>query len=57
MRGSAASTAFPAFPTLNVPGDPNWAIFGTAYYYVVIVCLLAAYLIAAGFCRAPSDEC
>ena len=36
----------PAFPTLNVPGDPNWAIYGTAYYYVVIVCLLAAYLIA-----------
>lgn len=35
----------PAFPTLNVPGDPNWAIYGTAYYYVVIVCLLAAYLI------------
>jgi branched-chain amino acid transport system permease protein len=35
----------PAFPTLNVPGDPNWAIYGTAYYYVVIVCLLGAYLI------------
>jgi branched-chain amino acid transport system permease protein len=30
---------------LNVPGDPNWAIYGTAYYYVVIVCLLGAYLI------------
>lgn len=36
----------PAFPTLNVPGEPNMAIYGTAYYYVVIVCLLLAYLIA-----------
>src|SRR5262249_41007007 len=36
----------PAFPTLNVPGDPNIAIYGTAYYYVVIVGLLASYLIA-----------
>src|ERR1044071_2502517 len=34
----------PAFPVLNVPGDPNWAIYGTAYYYVVIVGLLASYL-------------
>ncbi|HML08555.1 MAG TPA: branched-chain amino acid ABC transporter permease [Xanthobacteraceae bacterium] len=36
----------PAFPTLNVPGEPDIEIYGTAYYYVVIVCLLAAYLIA-----------
>jgi ABC-type branched-subunit amino acid transport system permease subunit len=36
----------PAFPTLNVPGEPNMEIYGTAYYYVVIVCLLVAYLIA-----------
>lgn len=36
----------PAFPTLNVPGDPNMQVYGTAYYYVVIVCLIAAYLIA-----------
>src|SRR6516165_4564469 len=33
----------PAFPTLNVPGQPNMEIYGTAYYYVVIVCLLVAY--------------
>jgi urea transport system permease protein len=36
----------PAFPTLNVPGDPNAAIYGTAYYYVVGVALLLAYLLA-----------
>src|SRR6516165_10208621 len=36
----------PAFPTLNVPGQPNMEIYGTAYYYVVIVCLLVAYLIS-----------
>ena len=36
----------PAFPVLNVPGDPSWQIYGTSYYYVVIVCLLAAYLMA-----------
>jgi branched-chain amino acid transport system permease protein len=36
----------PAFPVLNVPGDPSWQIYGTSYYYVVIVCLLAAYLVA-----------
>jgi ABC-type branched-subunit amino acid transport system permease subunit len=35
----------PAFPTLNVPGDPTTQIYGTAYYYVVIVALLVAYLI------------
>jgi urea transport system permease protein len=35
----------PAFPTLNVPGQPNMEIYGTAYYYVVIACLLIAYLI------------
>jgi ABC-type branched-subunit amino acid transport system permease subunit len=36
----------PAFPTLNVPGEPNMEVYGTAYYYMVIACLLAAYLIA-----------
>src|SRR5215468_11134082 len=36
----------PAFPVLNVPGDPSWQIYGTSYYYVVIVSLLAAYLVA-----------
>jgi urea transport system permease protein len=36
----------PAFPTLNVPGDPNMEIYGTSYYYVVIVCLLLSYLLA-----------
>src|SRR5262252_1794532 len=35
----------PAFPTLNVPGDPTMEIYGTAYYYVVVVCLVLAYLI------------
>jgi urea ABC transporter permease protein UrtC len=36
----------PAFPTLNVPGDPSTPIYGTAYYYVVIVSLMLAYLLA-----------
>ena len=36
----------PAFPTLNVPGEPSMEVYGTVYYYVVIVCLIAAYLIA-----------
>jgi branched-chain amino acid transport system permease protein len=36
----------PAFPTLNVPGDPNTAVYGTSYYFVVIVCLFLAYLLA-----------
>jgi branched-chain amino acid transport system permease protein len=36
----------PAFPTLNVPGDPATQIYGTAYYYVVVVALLLAYLLA-----------
>ncbi len=36
----------PAFPILNVPGDPSDQVYGTPYYYVVIVCLLGAYLVA-----------
>ena len=36
----------PAFPTLNLPGDPSIQIYGTSYYYVVIVALLLAYLLA-----------
>jgi branched-chain amino acid transport system permease protein len=36
----------PAFPILNVPGDPSDQIYGTPYYYVAIVCLLGAYLVA-----------
>jgi urea transport system permease protein len=36
----------PAFPVLNVPGDPAAQIYGTPYYYLVIVCLLGAYLVA-----------
>ena len=36
----------PAFPILNVPGEPDVQIFGTPYYYVVVVCLLGSYLLA-----------
>jgi branched-chain amino acid transport system permease protein len=36
----------PAFPILNVPGDPNQQIYGTPYYYLVIVCLLGCYLLS-----------
>jgi urea transport system permease protein len=36
----------PAFPILNVPGDPDAQIYGTSYYYVVIACLFGSYLLA-----------
>jgi ABC-type branched-subunit amino acid transport system permease subunit len=47
--GSARLGGFngiPAFPILNVPGDPSITIHGTGLYYVVIVCLLGCYLLA-----------
>ena len=36
----------PAFPILNVPGDPSLQIYGMGLYYVVMVCLLGCYLIS-----------
>ena len=36
----------PAFPILNLPGEPDVQIFGTPYYYVVVACLLGGYLLA-----------
>jgi branched-chain amino acid transport system permease protein len=45
--GSARLGGFngiPAFPILNVPGDPSMQIFGTPFYYVVVVLLLLCYL-------------
>jgi len=36
----------PAFPVLNVPGDPSAQIFGTPFYYVVAVALLLCYLLS-----------
>ena len=47
--GSARLGGFngiPAFPILNVPGDPATQIYGEGLYYVAIVCLLGCYLIA-----------
>ncbi len=47
--GSARLGGFngiPAFPILNVPGEPGITIHGSALYYVVMVCLLGCYLIA-----------
>jgi ABC-type branched-subunit amino acid transport system permease subunit len=35
----------PAFPILNVPGDPAVPIFGTPFYYVVAVLLVLCYLL------------
>ncbi|MEP7303648.1 MAG: branched-chain amino acid ABC transporter permease, partial [Caldimonas sp.] len=46
--GSARLGGFngiPAFPVLNVPGDPGIQIFGTPFYYVVAVLLLLCYLL------------
>jgi len=36
----------PAFPIINLPGDPSVPIFGTAFYYLVIFCLIFCYLIS-----------
>ena len=36
----------PAFPILNVPGEPGLQIYGVPYYYLVAVCLLCCYLVA-----------
>jgi urea transport system permease protein len=36
----------PAFPIINVPGDPSAQIFGTPFYYLVVCCLVFCYLIA-----------
>ena len=47
--GSARLGGFngiPAFPVLNVPGEPGVQIFGMGLYYVVVVCLLGCYLLA-----------
>lgn len=47
--GSARLGGFngiPAFPILNLPGDPATQIYGTPFYYVTAVCLLACYLLA-----------
>lgn len=47
--GSARLGGFngiPAFPILNVPGDPATQIYGAGLYYVVAVALLGCYLVA-----------
>ena len=36
----------PAFPILNVPGDPSTPIFGVPLYYLVVCCLIFCYLIS-----------
>ena len=36
----------PAFPILNVPGDPSMPIYGIDLYYVVLFCLVFCYLIS-----------
>ena len=46
--GSARLGGFngiPAFPILNVPGEPAIQVFGTPFYYVVAVALLLCYLL------------
>jgi branched-chain amino acid transport system permease protein len=35
----------PAFPILNLPGDPSVTAFGTPFYYVVCAALLLCYLL------------
>ncbi|MSQ65125.1 MAG: branched-chain amino acid ABC transporter permease [Limnohabitans sp.] len=36
----------PAFPILNVPGDPSMPIFGVPLYYLVLFCLVLCYLVS-----------
>ncbi len=36
----------PAFPILNVPGDPSTPILGTGLYYLVLFCLVLCYLVS-----------
>jgi hypothetical protein len=36
----------PAFPILNLPGDPSVTAFGTPFYYVVCAALLLCYLLS-----------
>ncbi|HEX6018713.1 MAG TPA: branched-chain amino acid ABC transporter permease [Burkholderiaceae bacterium] len=36
----------PAFPILNVPGEPAMQIYGTPFYYLVAVALLLCYLLS-----------
>jgi len=36
----------PAFPILNVPGDPSTLIIGVPLYYLVVCCLIFCYLIS-----------
>ena len=46
--GSARLGGFngiPAFPILNLPGDTSVQIFGTPFYYLVAVLVLACYLL------------
>ena len=49
----------PAFPILNVPGDPGTQIYGVPFYYVVAVLLLLCYLlcrwILGSFSRMPTS--
>lgn len=48
MIGDARLGGFngiPGFPTLNVPGAPQWSLFGVPTYYVCAVSLLVCYLI------------
>ena len=47
--GSARLGGFngiPAFPILNVPGDPSTQIYGLPFYYLVVVLLLLCYLLS-----------
>jgi len=36
----------PAFPILNVPGDPTTQIYGVPLYYLVVCCLVFCYLLS-----------
>ena len=36
----------PAFPILNVPGDPTTQIYGVPLYYLVLFCLVFCYLVS-----------
>ena len=59
-RALGGFNGIPAFPILNVPGDPSITLFGTPFYYVVAVAaaavLSAVPLDSAARLRAGADR-
>lgn len=46
----------PAFPVLNVPGDPSVQVYGTPFYYVVAVLIVLCYLLCRWILASPFGQ-